>query len=167
MLILSLQKRLQNKRQRSFIPVTCLKCLGKQLQHKNLRKLLAWKKYSFQTVVQNPMRAQSKLPVNLATCKALPIQKSLLQSTLSMGVPWQLYRQQATKKSKKALVHWLKVLFVFHSVTLKLLKKLQFTIQTSSQSLSSQFRAKVGSTLLLKALAIWKRFVKSVINTTG
>ena len=167
MLILSLQKRLQNKRQRSFIPVTCLKCLGKQLQRKNLLKLLAWKKCSFQTVVQNPMRVQSKLPVNLATCKALPIQKSLLQNTHSMVVPWQRYQQQATKKSKKALVHWLKVLFVFHSVTLKLLKKLQFTIQTSSQSLSSQFRAKVVSTLLRKALAIWKRFVKSAINTTG
>ena len=167
MLILSLRKRLQNKLQRSFIPVTCLKCLGKRLQHKNLLKLRAWKKYSFQIVVQSPMKVQSKLPVNLATCKALPIQKSLLQSTLSMGVPWQRYRQQATKKSKKALAHWLKVLFVSHSATLKPLKKPQFTIQTLSQSLSNQFRAKVGSTLLRKALATWKRFVRSVINITG
>ncbi len=152
--ILSLQKRLQNKLQRSFIPVTCLKCLGKRLQHKNLLKLLAWKKYSFQTVVQSPMKVQLKLLVNLATCKALPIQKLLLQNTLSMVVPWQRYQQQATKKSKKALVHWLKVLFVSHSATLKPLKKLQFTILTLSQSLSSQFRVKVGSTLLHKVLAI-------------
>lgn len=57
------------------------------------------------------------------------------------------------KKFNKALVHWLKVLFVYLLVILKPLKKLQLTIRISWLFWLNRFRVKVVSTLHRKALA--------------
>ena len=66
----------------------------------------------FSTVVQNQMKVQLKLHVNLVTYRVFPIPKSLLRINHSMVVPLQRFQLRAIKRFKKALHHWLKALFV-------------------------------------------------------
>lgn len=70
------------------------------------------------------------------------------------------------KKFNKALVHWLKALFVYLLVILKPLKKLQLTIRISWLFWLNRSRVKVVSIQHRKALVTWKKSVRSVISTT-